>query len=391
MGSLSSEVCPSRTHGPRLAKDGADERESSTRQPEMTQNQPLSVLKRLKRGTLGAARMAGVLGFTRETSWRQRRLLILGYHGVSAADEHLWDGELYVPPELLRERFTILREGGYRVLPLGEAVERLYDGSLPPRAVALTFDDGATDFRSVALPLLEEFGFPATVYLTSYYCQLQRPVFNTVLRYIFWKSRDRSIETAGLTASGERFSLATPTGREAAFTAILRHCTERRLSGRDKDGIVADAARRLGFDYDDLLRRRLLFLMSPEEVAGLPRDLVDVQLHTHRHRVPLEGDAFEREIIENRQIIRKLTGAPPATHFCYPSGVTHSSFPGWLRRLGVTSATTCFPGIAAAASDRLLLPRLIDTVNTSPLEFESWLSGASAFLPRRAVKADAPS
>jgi len=357
----------------------------------MTQNQPLSVLKRLKRGTLGAARMAGVLGFTRETSWRQCRLLILGYHGVSAADEHLWDGELYIPPELLRERFTILRDGGYRVLPLGEAVERLYNGSLPPRAVALTFDDGAADFHSVALPLLEEFGFPATVYLTSYYCRFQRPVFNTVLRYIFWKSRDRSIETSGLTASGERFSLATLTGREAAFTAILRHCTERRLSGGDKDRIVAEAALRLGFDYGDLLRRRLLFLMSPDEVAGLPRDLVDVQLHTHRHRVPLESEAFEREIIENRHIIRELTCAPAATHFCYPSGVTNSSFPGWLRGLGVTSATTCFPGIASAASDQLLLPRIIDTVNTSSLEFESWLTGASAFLPRRAVRANAPS
>jgi len=388
--SVSGEAFPSGTHGPRLAKDGTDERESSTRLSEMTQNQPLSVLKRLKRGTLGAARVAGVLGFARETSWRQRRLLILGYHGVSAVDEHLWDGELYMPPELLRERFTLLRDGGYLVLPFGEAIQRLFNGSLPPRAVALTFDDGATDFHSKALPLLEEFGFPATVYLTSYYCQLQRPVFNTVLRYIFWKSRKQSIDTAGLTASGGSFSLATPTEREAAFTAILRHCTERRLSGLDKDGIVADAAARLGVDYDELLRRRLLFLMSPEEVAGLPRGLVDVQLHTHTHRVPTDADAFEREIVDNRRIIQELTGAPPAIHFCYPSGVTHSSFPGWLRRLGIASATTCFPGIASAASDPLLLPRLIDTVNTSPLEFESWLTGASAFLPRRAVRANAP-
>jgi len=357
----------------------------------MTEDRPLTVLKRLKRGTLGAARLAGVLGFARETSWRQRRLLILGYHGVSAADEHLWDGELYIPPELLRDRFRLLRDGDYRVLPLAEAVARLSDGSLPPRAVALTFDDGATDFRSVALPLLEEFGFPATVYLTSYYCQLQRPVFNTVLRYIFWKSRDRTLDTTGLTANGERVSLATATDREAAFTAILRHCTERRLSGMDKDLIVADAAARLQFDYDDLRGRRLLHLMSPDEVASLPRGLVDVQLHTHRHRVPVEAAAFEREIVENRRIIQELTNAPAATHFCYPSGVTHPSFPGWLKGLGVTSATTCFSGMASTASDRLLLPRLIDTVNTSPLEFESWLTGASAFLPRRAVRANAPS
>ena len=70
-----------------------------------------SMLKRLKRSTLGAARIAGVLGFARRTSWRQRRLLILGYHGVSTADEHLWDTELYIPPDLLRARLSVLRDG----------------------------------------------------------------------------------------------------------------------------------------------------------------------------------------------------------------------------------------------------------------------------------------
>ena len=154
---------------------------------------------------------------------------------------------------------------------------------------------------------------------------------------------------------------------------------------------MAEACSRLGFDYDDLNRRRLLHLMSPDEVSRLPRGLVDVQLHTHHHRVPTDGEAFGREVVENRRIIRELTQAPDATHFCYPSGVTHPSFPGWLTSLGVRSATTCFPGMASSASDPLLLPRLIDTVNTSPLEFESWLTGLSAFLPRRAVRINAPS
>jgi hypothetical protein len=70
--------------------------------------------------------------------------------------------------------------------------------------------------------------------------------------------------------------------------------------------------------------------------------------------------------------------------------VTHPSFPGWLKRLGVTSATTCFPGIASRESDPLMLPRLIDTVNLSAVEFEGWLTGASAFLPRRRVRAVVP-
>lgn len=357
----------------------------------MTETRPPTVLKRLKWGTLGAARMAGVLGFTRDTSWRQRRLLILGYHGVSADDEHLWDGELYIPPALLRARFTMLRDGGYHVLPLGEAVTRLYDGTLPSRAVALTFDDGAADFYSVALPILREFGFPATVYLTSYYCRYQRPVFNTTLRYLLWKARDRALATDGLVSIAEQLGLASASDRDVAFGRIFRHSVERGLSGAEKDALLEQVAARLGIDYGDILRRRLLHVMSQEEVSALPQDLVDVQLHTHRHRVPVDPVLFEREIVENRQFIGDLTRAGAATHFCYPSGVTHPEFLRWLGNLGVVSATTCFPGIASVASDRLLLPRLIDTVSTTQLEFESWLTGASAFLPRRTVRANAPS
>lgn len=348
------------------------------------------MLKMLKRRTLDAAHGAGVLSMARDSSWRGRRLLILGYHGVATGDEHEWDGELYIPPALLRRRFEMLRAGKYAVLPLAEAVRRLSDGSLPPRAVTLTFDDGAHDFFSQARPLLEEFGFPATVYLTSYYCTYQRPVFNTMLRYLLWKERGRTLDTSGLTEQGVKLSLASAAQRTAAFDEIARAAAARRLSAREKDSVLETVARRLGINYDDLLKRRFLHLMSPAEVGRLPRELIDVQLHTHRHRVPTERAAFDREILENRRAIAAMTNAAPATHFCYPSGVTHPSFPGWLKGIDVTSATTCFPGIASPASDPLMLPRLIDTVNVAEVEFEGWLSGASAFLPRRRVRANAP-
>ena len=356
----------------------------------MTEAKSVSVLKRLKQQTLSAARGSGVLSFARESAWRGRRLLILGYHGVSARDEHEWDGELYIPPALLRRRFLALRDGGYAVLPLDEAIRRLYDGSLPGRAVALTFDDGAHDFYTHALPLLEEFGFPATVYLTSFYCAFQRPVFNTMLRYVFWKAQGRTLDASGLTESGTPLPLAGVIERESAFTEIAYRCSSRGLSAEAKDEVIATAARRLGIDYDELLNRRFLHLMSPEDVTRLPRDLVDVQLHTHRHRVPTDAALFAREIRENREAIQAMTGTS-ATHFCYPSGVTNAAFPQWLRELGVVSATTCYPGMASPASDPLLLPRLIDTTHVADIEFESWLTGASAFLPRRRVRANAPS
>jgi peptidoglycan/xylan/chitin deacetylase (PgdA/CDA1 family) len=345
------------------------------------------MLKTLKTTALSTARNAGILSATRESAWRRRRLLILGYHGIATADEHLWDGELYMHPETLRARFAALRAGGYEVLQLDDALRRMDAGTLPPRAVSLTFDDGAYDFLSHAVPLLREFGFPATVYLTTYYAQMQRPVFPTMLRYLLWKARDRTLPMDGLSSDSDAAPLGTSEQRLAVFFRIMAGCQARDASGAVKDDVLTECAKRLGIDYNALLSQRILQLMNPDEVANLPRDLVDVQLHTHRHRVPADRGLFEKEINDNRRLISEITGSPSAVHFCYPSGVTSSHYLPWLRALGVVSATTCFPGLASPASEPLMLPRLIDTSHVSELEFEGWMSGVSAFLPRRRIVA----
>jgi hypothetical protein len=92
-------------------------------------------------------------------------------------------------------------------------------------------------------------------------------------------------------------------------------------------------------------------------------------------------------LVRSLNFIASLTSCRMATHFCYPSGVTHLSYPAWRERLGVKSPTTCFPGIASSTFNPMFLPRFIDTVAASPIEFETWLSGVSALLPRRAVRA----
>jgi peptidoglycan/xylan/chitin deacetylase (PgdA/CDA1 family) len=52
------------------------------------------------------------------------------------------------------------------VVPLEDALEALADRrSLPPRPVAITFDDGYRDNLDVAVPLLEDLGLPATFFL----------------------------------------------------------------------------------------------------------------------------------------------------------------------------------------------------------------------------------
>ena len=74
-----------------------------------------------------------------------------------------------MPPEVLLTRLKQLKKKRCNVLPLEEAIKRLYANDLPDRAVAITFDDGTADFYQKAFPLLKEFEFPVTLYLTTFY------------------------------------------------------------------------------------------------------------------------------------------------------------------------------------------------------------------------------
>lgn len=64
-----------------------------------------------------------------------------------------------------RAQMRALHWLGVPVLPMSAAASALRgDTPMPDRAVVLTFDDGCRNFREHALPILEEYGYPATVY-----------------------------------------------------------------------------------------------------------------------------------------------------------------------------------------------------------------------------------
>src|SRR5256885_3473835 len=104
------------------------------------------MLKTLKQTTLRSLKRAGLSRLVENSRWRRERLLILAYHGISIADEHEFNGSLFVSPNVLRSRLQRLREARCAVLPLDEAVKRMYANELPDRAMVLTFDDGLADF-----------------------------------------------------------------------------------------------------------------------------------------------------------------------------------------------------------------------------------------------------
>ena len=340
----------------------------------MLRNTKLAALRVLKR--------AGGFEAVANSKWRRSRLLILCYHGTSLEDEHQWRPPLYVAPEILEQRLQSLRTMRCSVLPLGEALQRLGAGDLPPRSVAVTFDDGTYDFYRQAYPLLKKYDVPVTVYQTTYYSDNPIPVFNLICSYMLWKRRAEKLTAIPEIGLTQTMDLGTQLGRHRVVRSLVERADREHLTGGEKNQIASRLAHALRIDYRDLESRRILQLMNAQEIAEVANHGVDVQLHTHRHRTPDDEALFQRELDDNRRRIETLTGKSPR-HFCYPSGVYRREFVSWLEKDGVLSATTCDAGLVQAGDNPFLLSRFVDTTGRTQLEFESWVSGVGALVALR--------
>lgn len=88
-------------------------------------------------------------------------VLILAYHLVGADT----DAPVDIPLEVFRRHLEELRDHA-TVIRLDDAVELLESGdSCEGPAVVLTFDDAYENFHTHVRPVLEEYGFPAMLYV----------------------------------------------------------------------------------------------------------------------------------------------------------------------------------------------------------------------------------
>ncbi len=118
------------------------------------------------------------------------------YHGVVARplDVDCWH---QLPRETFaRQMAWVARR--YAVLPLEEALAGLAAGTLPDRALALTFDDGYRNVRTVAGPVLAAHGLHATVFLVTDLVGTEEVVWADRLYLAFARSAVATVDVPDL-------------------------------------------------------------------------------------------------------------------------------------------------------------------------------------------------
>jgi len=120
----------------------------------------------------------------------EKASMVLIYHRV--ADDPVDRNLLTVSPDNFAEHLKIL-QNEFRPVPLRQFLDEAEKGKLIPGTVSLTFDDGYLDNLLNALPLLEKYRVPATVFVVSGMIGSQREFWWDAMERVFLADPQRQL------------------------------------------------------------------------------------------------------------------------------------------------------------------------------------------------------
>lgn len=306
-------------------------------------------------------KLPGIKTVRKFSRWVQARVLggalILGYHRISATQNDVY--EVCVSPENFAGHMEALRRHA-RPLGLSKLVQCLKHASLPPKSVAVTFDDGYADNLYIAKPILEKYEIPATVFICTGYTG--KEFWWDELAHLVISSRadpsalrlqtgETQFRREQLQASSEVDDLEV----RRQFRRALYHS----LVSLDVEDLnhAMDAVRRWsGSSSDEAPVSRT---MNGEELLQL-RDggLFEIGAHTRHHPI-LPRLSFERqkeEIHSSKKDLETLLGKKIAG-FSYPNGQVTADAKQIVRDVGFEYACTSLHNVVRPESDIYELTR----------------------------------
>ncbi len=282
---------------------------------------------------------------------RRARLSILIFHRVLPQPDPLFPGEIDAT------QFDAICgwvKGWFNVLALDEAARRLREGSLPARALAITFDDGYADNHDVALPILRRHGLPATFFIATGFLDGGRMWNDTVIESMRRTTLAR-LDLRGVCGMDLGIhALESPQRRRAAIDQVIGGI--KYMAPGERQAVVEVIAGRA----EAVLPGDLM--MTSDQVRGLHRAGMQIGGHTVSHPIlaRLARSAARQEIEAGKKALEALI-AEPVRLFAYPNGKPVEDYTdeavALAREIGFDAAVSTAWGAADVSADPFQLPR----------------------------------
>ena len=291
--------------------------------------------------------------------WLQARFLggalILGYHRIERLthDEY----EVCVTPQHFAEQMEVLSRHAHPV-SLRELVQGLKEGSVQPRSVAVTFDDGYADNLYQAKPILEKYAIPAMVFVCTGYAgkefwwdELGRLVITS----------DAELEALCLEVGGTRFVGNQPAVSRAAESNVRRmfhQALYRFLLPLDIDEQYQAMNTIRTWSGVSSIKTTERAMTPDELIRIVEHGLIEIGAHTRHHSMlpQLPIGRQREEIISSKRDLEGLLNRQVAG-FAYPNGSATDDTKRMVREAGFTFACTSLQDVVRPQHDLYALTR----------------------------------
>ena len=132
----------------------------------------------------------------------RRRAVILGYHGVARCARKDDPFLLSIAPEKFRLQLEMMRDAGFRFVTVAELVRGAVGGTPPPGLAAVTFDDAMRSTLTTGLPILQELGIRASLYVPTDWLGGTNPWISGPYSAILTRDELRELAAAGWELGG---------------------------------------------------------------------------------------------------------------------------------------------------------------------------------------------
>jgi len=240
----------------------------------------------------------------------------------------------------------------YCVVCLGEVVERLRNGGPPEPVVAITFDDGYQDNYSNAFPILQRYGLPATIFLTTGGIDTRQRLWFEQLSLAMKRTSQTFIDLE--IGVPRRFWMRTDAERFQSKNQII--ALVQQLPDTELRRWIADILAQLGVepDTEDTM-------LTWDQIRLMKQHRIDFGGHTVTHPFVSKLDPQQAvfEASECKRRIEEETQSP-VEHFAYPNG-RQGDFEAWnkqvLREAGYQAAVSTLWGVNYPSTDPMELKR----------------------------------
>jgi peptidoglycan/xylan/chitin deacetylase (PgdA/CDA1 family) len=314
------------------------------------------------------------------------------YHRVAEVEVDPW--ELSVSPDHFCEQLDYL-ESQTNVWRLDDYVHALRSGSLPSRAVVITFDDGYADNLSTAAPMLRKAGLPATFFIVTgavgqtgefWWDDLERCLLRDSVSPIRLLDELSSVGLDLVEPGNGREEEWKALGKRSETVEAFRRALYRQiwqfaasLSPQSRSRFLDRVREASGTTVSARPTHRTL---TGEELISLSRvPGMDVGAHgvTHTPLTALPLQKRRREIAESRSWLEENIDQAVET-FSYPNGALDDETAMLLEEEGFSAACSTEEGLAGYGTRPLVLPRLqVPDVNGK--EFERWVEEVLNYTP----------